>query len=800
MAGFTFYKHDNENNNEINNIQDFIKVSINIDNEIGRIIGNTLSKISKNIPIQFKELKIFGNGVAAITLPDAILLNKNGFSNVNKNNLIHCFFVILHEIGHFKRWDALKNKSMADFIIELSEEEFLNIAEREEKYANEYAENILKQIASKFKNEKIQNYANTISKTSEEPRSKEMYRRVYHIIKNNIGKYNSTKDCLMSFLDGNLNENKEIQLRKIIFKKLQELFKNPEIAPAEPKIKPDIKPAPAPAKPNPNPKRRILPPKIHPGADPLPKAIRHLKKKVITKPLQETPMKADNPEFGKPHEDIRKNIETRGDNPFSKIDILHKGDPNYSTIQKLSDEEYNDVTNTLQHHGKVVSPGEVGLVIQELMELQNKYKKNLEKLAKNTVQRYFGVPNEVMENIFVELKENMFDITFSIDKEREKGNDDKPEQKPDNIKLPNQPKDFENPDEEKFDFPQLVNGFTEEEQKIIKQHVDKRIISNALMMGAGFRAHNLLEKVKPALDAMSPELYPIYSTIMHNTANHMWKIPPAKDVQLLNKPDNNAPGDKQGNPKDQKPIDIDIPNEAKARIVGGKSNLKLGKDENGDGIREVIGAEAQAIIFPVLLHETIKAVIEYIFAHGLPQYSERINQEIMRQSEKFHFEHWHKLLGPRLWKYLHDAIDYIVKARGDDYTIVAYLLQEISMLPPNKFLTLMDYILHDGQKAVIWLEKILDHIEEQDNEENGEDVKQDDETPQADFDNINNLMGQIQNLLKIPDEHADEKKSLNNHKPFNQMSTEELNQFWEQAIEAGEFELAAQALDELEKR
>lgn len=592
-------------------------------------------------------------------------------------------------------------------------------------------------------------------------------------------------------------------IRKKIAETLKQIFEKAEVAPAKPEVKPDVKPAPA--KPNP---RRLTKPRIHPGADPAPKAEskNSLKKKAELKEkkiqeslmdlayklylLKEAPLQYSDDEMGSPSPEIKKNIEQRGNNPFSKIDILHKDvGNNQKSIEKLSDEEYKDVVDTAKKHGaQKMNPMQQMDLFIKAMAVQEKYKDNLEQLAKDVVKQYFGIPDDVMENIFVTLTNNQNDV--QLDKPQEKNN------QPQNNNNNEEDEENDNEEEDNNDaldnnkgFQELVHDFTPEEKEIIKQNVDKRTIANALMMGAGFRAHNLMEKIKPALDAINPILYPFYSKIMSGGAMQIWKAKPqddggfemdAKDLGL----------DMPGMPKNFK-INSDM---LKKMGVVGKSELILGDDKNGDGIREVEGARAVAMIFPVLLHETVKACIEYIFANGLPQYTEHVNREIMKQSDDFKFEYWHKLLGPRLWKYLHDAIDYIVQGRNQDYTIVAYLLQEISMLPPDKFLRLIDLLIHDGARGIVWLEKMLDRVE---NDLQNIDIDEE-PIPQADFGNIQNLMGQIQNMLNQPG--AEEKPEPVQHKPFNKMSNEELQNFILDSINSGDFDKAAEARDELEKR
>ncbi len=448
------------------------------------------------------------------------------------------------------------------------------------------------------------------------------------------------------------------------------------------------------------------------------------------------------------------------------------------------DDEFKDVADMARKHGVAnMKPMQLFKLFSEALVAQKKYTVELEHLAKSTVQKYFGIPSEVMANIEVTLTENPKDVKL------DKHDNNLPPQKDNDKEEDNDFDNNEENDEKQVNnpaFDELVQDFTPEEKIIIKQNVDKRTIANALMMGAGFRAHNLLEKIKPELDRMSPVLYPFYVKIMSGGAIQNWKANPRDDGGFeINTNDAGMNIHQQNNNK----LILTLDNLKEMGVVG-SSRLKMGDDENGDGIREVEGAEAIAMIFPVLLHETVKAVVEYIFAHGLPQYTQKINKEILKQSDGFQFEYWHKLLGPRLWKHLHDAIDFIVKGRGNDYTIVAYLLQEISTLPPDKFLRLIDLILHDGIKAITWLEKMLDRVEADLAAEDEDDV-----IPQADFGNLQNLMAHIEGRLNVAEEKPQPK-----HKPFDQMDIQELKQFILNALDEGDYEEAAQARDEIEKR
>jgi len=238
----------------------------------------------------------------------------------------------------------------------------------------------------------------------------------------------------------------------------------------------------------------------------------------------------------------------------------------------------------------------------------------------------------------------------------------------------------EKPDEDSDNLTQDVEeelNFTDEEKEIIRQHVEKRKLQNLLMMGAGYKAHSTFNSIKEDLDAIDPRLHPLYEKTMPNVALFMWQFPLEDMMNGVS--------------------------------MMGLSKLK--KDENDN-----VKAEAQAVIFPILLHETAKAALELLFAHYLISLTDRFGKnvasEIIKQADVFEDEIWNKRIGNTLWKYLHDVIDYIVKHdRGGDYTVVAHLLHKISLMEPYDFVEFMENVVYDGQATLVTLNSMIDEIE-----------------------------------------------------------------------------------------
>lgn len=307
-----------------------------------------------------------------------------------------------------------------------------------------------------------------------------------------------------------------------------------------------------------------------------------------------------------------------------------------------------------------------------------------------------------------------------------------------------------------------MEDLTDEEKQLAKKYIDKRVIQNALMMGSGYRAHKLFDGVKASLDAIDPRLFPLYERFLPSVEFQLWKM--------------------------------EIP--IGSRQVWGKCELD---EESGEGI-------AQAKLFLILLHETAKIAVELLFLQSLEDIKEEHGEEMSRyvisKADKYEEEQWMKLIGPRLWKYLHDCIDFIVKERENDYNIVSFLLNRIGVLPPDEFLNLMDEVVNDGQKAISKLENMLNQLEDEiaDYEaENNEMPEPEDIDPNPDMDKLAGIVDSaLDDILGkktesgIPSKISDKKLS--------EMSVDELNTYMAWAVENEEYEKAAEARNELKRR
>ena len=108
-------------------------------------------------------------------------------------------------------------------------------------------------------------------------------------------------------------------------------------------------------------------------------------------------------------------------------------------------------------------------------------------------------------------------------------------------------------------------------------------------------------------------------------------------------------------------------------VNGGEVTVKLPSKTNDKAI-----ISAQGKIFPILVHELVKGVMQLISANGLPK-SKRIGKFVINNADFKAAEPWDKRLGPALWDKFTDLID------DDDLKLKYHIYHELISLPVKEF-------------------------------------------------------------------------------------------------------------------
>jgi len=199
--------------------------------------------------------------------------------------------------------------------------------------------------------------------------------------------------------------------------------------------------------------------------------------------------------------------------------------------------------------------------------------------------------------------------------------------------------------------------------------VKKRRVLNAMTQGAATKVNHMFHMVNGELSELNPRLPHNYKKIM-SSADYLYFIAP------------------------------DINGESTA--AGGSCSVDFDGDEGDD--RPVIRVEA--IIFPVLIHELVKGVMEVLSAHGLPT-QKNIAEYVIDKADFMGAEPWDMRLGPPMWSRLCEAIP------EEDFGLKHYVYADIAKLPPHEFNMTMKEILAQTMKGKQIILEILTEVKDE---------------------------------------------------------------------------------------
>lgn len=224
-----------------------------------------------------------------------------------------------------------------------------------------------------------------------------------------------------------------------------------------------------------------------------------------------------------------------------------------------------------------------------------------------------------------------------------------------------------------------------------KDEVYKRRFINAMIQGASKKGHHMFHLADGELTSMNPTLPNKYAKMMA-----------AADYGYLTADDSTP------------------------KKAGGVVRV----DYSGD--KPVI--HAQAMVFPVLIHELVKGAMEILSAHGLPD-DEKLTEYVMGKADFMNAEPWDMRIGPALWERFTECID------PNDFDKKHHIYADIVSLPTEEFNHIMREIMlgtKEGKEKIREIVKQIDEDMERDAYEQSmrEMANEDDSMGLDDLDNI----------------------------------------------------------------
>jgi hypothetical protein len=195
------------------------------------------------------------------------------------------------------------------------------------------------------------------------------------------------------------------------------------------------------------------------------------------------------------------------------------------------------------------------------------------------------------------------------------------------------------------------------------KEVAKRRFLNAMTQGAAKKCNHMFHMVDDELTNIEPRLANKYSKMMA-AADYMYYVIP--------KMDNGVSG---GVVK----VEFPTPSNPKAVI------------------------HAQAMVFPVLIHELIKGVMELLSAHGLPK-DRKTGEYVVNQADYLAAEPWDMRLGPGLWGRFTNAIE------PDDFHLKHHIYSELAALPVDEFNVKMREVMANTKEGKKIIKDIVNEV------------------------------------------------------------------------------------------
>ena len=282
---------------------------------------------------------------------------------------------------------------------------------------------------------------------------------------------------------------------------------------------------------------------------------------------------------------------------------------------------------------------------EELKERLSKLLAECKKLERNNVQALEKLCSEIVTDFF-DIPTDTLSITSNIV--------DRIDVSEERL-VPEPTKDFS------FDDIEDMNNLTSE--------VYKRRILNALVAGASMYYMNIIGDYIREVFEINSDLPSLYK-----------KIIDYNNVLLY--------------------IEKDTFDKGKA-TDGGRVDVVVCSDQTYAKIK------AQGLLFPILLEETIKGILELAISHGLPQNIEKAKYVIGKSDFKI-AEVWDMRLGYALWCIIEEEADecgYDMEEVG-----VNYFLMELSEMGCDTFNKTLQEIFARTRKGKELLEDIFEHI------------------------------------------------------------------------------------------
>jgi len=395
--------------------------------------------------------------------------------------------------------------------------------------------------------------------------------------------------------------------------------------------------------------------------------MRHNLKNRVRKALLEAPIRYDGPERMDPS---LENLFNQGKTPYSKHPALpdknNDGTPD-SFEQIIASKRFKDVINNLKRLTGVTNLSGMNGMMQlqtlvmgamnKVMQIQSGNKEYLENLAVDLVKKETGITDQIKFKADL-VSPGEISKQGMQSKSKEYDEDEIQQQ-------------FGGEEEDEEDFQDDIMSFMNSMENFNAETAKRRIL-NALIQGGAKKGHYMFQLVVPELNRLDPDLVKLYGVLM-SFADYLYWI---------------------------------MPNEQILNMASGGEGM-TGREEV-DETTDPPTVKAQAVWFPVLIHELLKGINDIVMTQGLPD-DPRSAEMVMGVADTLPDEIWDMRVGPIIYEKLVNS--YPEQLFDEDKKIIQfYLKSRIASLSTDEFFKTMKEILAETPKGKQIVDKMVKEI------------------------------------------------------------------------------------------
>jgi hypothetical protein len=288
---------------------------------------------------------------------------------------------------------------------------------------------------------------------------------------------------------------------------------------------------------------------------------------------------------------------------------------------------------------------------------------------------------------------------------------------------------------------EVPQGKSEDE---LKPKIKRRRLTNAMMHGAARKSQNL-HHMDDQLRQENPQLGQNYANVMTANDASYW---------MLN--------------------DDTIREQGQQGIHAGNARIQLSSEEGGKP--KVI---AQGMIFPILLHELTKGVIELMSLWSLPK-DRDVRQYVLDKTDNLESETNDIRLGPAIWT------KFVEQIPVDNQEVISLTWNMLQELSDHDFNSIIDGLLSDSTDAQTKVNRMAQEALDELQREASEDTFGGyEDSPEQEDDDVLTPPEPEGGREVTPTPNVEEPEESD----YNSLSTRELQRSLDDALDAGDMEL-----------